>query len=144
MMYRSGYSYKDVNQSNILALKMKREFFEKLLLRSVESTDVVNLKRGDMQVRVQWDPERNARIQKVSTNGKVRSIQIGIPGSWKEEWIRDGIVSIEDVTEVARELKRVLDEERDVTEEDLVQRHIIPLETIYNLPEEVARVVRST
>jgi hypothetical protein len=31
MMYRSGYSYKDSNQSRILALKMTHENFQKLL-----------------------------------------------------------------------------------------------------------------
>ncbi|KAK6370448.1 hypothetical protein LTR64_005689 [Lithohypha guttulata] len=30
MMYRCGYSYKDSNQNNVLALKVKREFFEEL------------------------------------------------------------------------------------------------------------------
>jgi len=32
MMYRSGHSYKDVNQSNILALKVKRSFSRSCLL----------------------------------------------------------------------------------------------------------------
>lgn len=144
MMYRSGYSYKDENQSNILALRLKREVFEKLLMESVESDDRENLKSDGTQVRVQWDPERDVRIQKLNADGKIRSIQIGIGGVWKEYWLRNGIVCIEDVTEKARELKRVLDEEPNVTEEELLSRGLIPQEIVYNLPEKVAEVVRCT
>lgn len=142
MMYRSGYSYKDANQSNILAIKLKREFFEKLLANGVLSEDR-HAKRDEMTVRVQWDPERNVRIGRLITDASVRSIQIGIPRGWKESWVSEGIVGIEDVTERARELRRVLDEEV-VGDEELRRRGLIPVETVYVLPEEVAKIVQTS
>lgn len=143
MMYRAGYSYKDANQSNILALKIKRDYFHKMLMSSVLSEDE-NTRKGRGQVRVQWDPERNVRIGRLVNDGSVRSIQIGIPREMVTEWVRDGIVEIEDVTDRARELKRVLDEEKDVTMAALIERELVPEERVYMLPEEVAKVVGIT
>ena len=139
-MYRSGYGFKDANQSNILALKMKRSFFEELLGGGVLSEDK-EAQRGEVQVRVQWDPERTVRIGKVVADGSVRSIQVGIPRGWKERWVGEGIVGIEDVTHRAKELRRVLDEEEDVTNEELICRGLLPEEKVYILPGEVAKVV---
>lgn len=141
MMYRSGYSYKDANQSNILALKTKRECFEKLLKWSVNSMDDKNVKRDEWQVRVQWDPERNTRTAKLSANGRVRSIQIGVPAAVKAMWVKEGIVAIEDVTDKARELKRIIDEEETITEAELRARKLIPAEEVYKLSEEIASIV---
>ncbi|KAJ9659080.1 hypothetical protein H2198_003369 [Neophaeococcomyces mojaviensis] len=156
MMYRSGYSYKDANQSNILALKIKRSFFEKLLMAAV-LTNAKDVKRDEMTVSVQWDPERNVRIGRLDEGTKgvrgsgapgVRSIQIGIPAMRNQDWLDEGIVGIEDVTWRARELKRVLDDSREnktsLSEKDLVKMGLIPEEKIYVLPEEVAKVVGIT
>ncbi|KAK7932095.1 hypothetical protein PG985_002807 [Apiospora marii] len=132
MMYRAGYSYKDPNQARILALRMRREHFLELLRRGVLSHDAhrsaaaavaVNGARDDgdgskgeagsmetaaeEEVRIQWDPERSARLEKLG----YRSIQIGVPAALQSQWVNEWITSIEDVTERARELKRVLDEE---------------------------------
>lgn len=82
MMYRSGFSYKDVNQSNILALKISRVYFEKLLMSAVLSSG--QTRRDKRQVRVGWDPERDVRIGKMSADGRVRSIQVGIPMEFGE------------------------------------------------------------
>lgn len=143
MMYRAGYSYKDTNQSNILALRMKREYFHKLLSASVLSEDP-GTKSGEGQVRIQWDPERNVKVEKLVSDGNVRSIQIGIPRERVPLWLREGIVSIEDVTPRARQLKKVLDEEEGVTQEELMKRGLVPRERVYELPAEVARVAGVT
>ena len=140
MMYRAGYSFKDANQTNILALRLRRGFFEKLLAASVES-ESEEAKRDGEQVRIQWDPERNVRIQKLSSDGRVRSIQIGIPNGWKGQWLNEGIVTIEDVTDRARQLKKVLDQEPAISEEDLINQGLVPRERIYDLPEDITRVV---
>lgn len=161
MLYRSGYSYKDSRQECILAIKMKREYFEKLLMTGVQSDDKENLKlmkgqqnsveQGDsssnsegelqlnMRARIQWDPERNIMLDKVEG---VRSIQIGIPSGLCKEWIKEGIVGIEDVTEKARELKGLLDEDHEgrLTEKGLSGSGLIPAERVYTLPEQVARI----
>ena len=139
MMYRAGYSYKDENQSNILALRVRREFFENMLLTSVESGD--EKKRNGNQVRVQWDPERNVRIGVLSSDYRIRSIQIGIPAEVKDTWVSEGIVEIIDVTKVARELRRVLDGDPDITVQKLKEMGLIPEERTYPVSEELAKVL---
>ncbi len=57
------------------------------------------------QVRVQWDPERSARMEMLP----YRSIQIGISGDVSRKWVEEWIDGIEDVTEMARKLKKAID-----------------------------------
>lgn len=89
------------------------------------------------QVRVQWDPERTVRLEKLP----YRSIQIGIPAAMSPKWTESMIVSIEDVTEKARELKRLLDENEDITVEELVGRGLLPVEKVFDVPEHVQRLL---
>lgn len=146
MMYRSGYSYKDAGQSRILALKMKKDDFFGLLEQAVlsthpsphahvdkESTNKTVAHERATDVRVQWDPERNARLEGLP----YRSIQIGIPGTLSNKWAGEWVVSIEDVTERARELKKALEEEPDVSTEELVKRGLVPEEKPLDVPEEI-------
>lgn len=130
-MYRSGYSLKDSGQSRILALKMKHEDFVALLRRGV-------LARGEEEgdVRVQWDPERGPRLEKF----EYRSIQIGIPGGLSGTWAEEWVVGIEDVTERARELKRAVEE--DVTNAELVEKGLVPVERVFPVPEDVMKRLR--
>lgn len=130
-MYRSGYSHKEANQSRILALKMKKTSFLQMLEQSVLTKDVV---KGGKGVRVQWDPERGAGLEVLP----YRSIQIGIPAEMAEVWAREWIEGIEDVTDKARELKRVLDEKEDITSEDLVELGLMPDEKPFEVPEHIA------
>lgn len=143
-MYRSGYSYKDKGQERILAIKMTHANFQRLLL---EQAVVTHGQAGGLSdeerergVRVQWDPERSVRIGME----EFRSIQIGIGGKicrvWAEEWIE----GIEDVTERAREMKRVLDEDvgKVVTKEGLVERGVMPVERVYDVPSELRGVLK--
>ncbi|RFU81840.1 atp-dependent rna helicase dhx8 [Trichoderma arundinaceum] len=145
MMYRSGYSYKDDGQSRILALKMKREHFLGLLEQGVLSTHPSLHARVDKEstnktaherpsdVRVQWDPERNPKLEVLP----YRSIQIGIPRSLSTKWANDWIASIEDVIEKARELKRVLDEQPDISTDELVKKGLVPEEKPLDVPDEI-------
>ncbi|KAK6079764.1 integral membrane protein [Seiridium cupressi] len=121
MMYRSGYSYKDENQERILALKMRQEDFSNLLEKSKLTTDKTEglgdgdkggSSTGGAEVKVQWDPERTARLGRLD----YRSIQIGIRGSLRTEWVEKCIVEVQDVTERARALKVVLDENPEVSD----------------------------
>lgn len=102
--YRSGYSYKDPRQSHILALRLRCSAFEELL--SAATVSGVSGAKGE--VRVQWDPERGVEVERLAW----RSLQVGVGkgvvgGRWAE-----GVVGIEDVTERAREMKRLVDEGR--------------------------------
>ncbi|KAK3398352.1 hypothetical protein B0T20DRAFT_437246 [Sordaria brevicollis] len=86
-----------------------------------------------LDVKIQWDPERTVRLDTLN----YRSIQIGIPAGLIKEWAQSMIVSIEDVTDRARELKRILDERPDVTEEELAELGLLPEETEVEVPIEL-------
>jgi hypothetical protein len=149
MMYRSGYSYKDSRQAHILALKMRHEDFIKLLESAVlahgptrpqvgtEENEIEKRARSKCVV-VQWDPERSFRIGKLDH----RSIQIGIPRAVVEEWVKEGIMSIEDVTDRARLLKKAIDEGgENLTKEELVERGLLPEERVYELPDHLRKIL---
>lgn len=145
MMYRSGYSYKDEGQSRILALKMKKEHFLGLLEQGVLSNHPSLHARVDKEstnktaherptdVRIQWDPERSPKLEALP----YRSIQIGIPRPLSTKWANEWIVSIEDVTERARELKKVVDEQPDISVDELVKRGLVPEEKPLDVPDEI-------
>ena len=143
MMYRAGYSYKDPGQSRILALKMKHEHFIGLLEKGVLSKHAAS-KRDQTEggkrekssdVRIQWDPERTPKLGILP----YRSIQIGIPGALSETWANEWIAEIEDVTDKAQELKKAIDENPDITEEELVSLGLIPEERPFEVPESVQK-----
>ncbi|KAJ4271937.1 hypothetical protein NW762_000646 [Fusarium torreyae] len=138
MMYRAGYSFKDPGQSHILALRMKHEHFIALLEQGVLSSHAQKPQAGEKRekssdVRIQWDPERTPKLETLP----YRSIQIGIPGALSGQWANEWIVEIEDVTDKARELKRVIDERPDVTDEELLNLGLIFDERPFEVPESV-------
>lgn len=145
-MYRAGYSYKDPGQERILALKMRHEHFIALLERGVLSTHNADMAGGEKgtrdkasEVRIQWDPERDERLQVLP----YRSIQIGIPGSLSTQWAEEWIVEIEDVTDLARGLKAVLDERGgEVTREELVEMGHVPEEREFEVSEGIKEKLR--
>lgn len=130
MMYRAGYSHKDAGQSRVLALKMRHSDFISLLRRGSLTHGGGG---GEGDVRVQWDPERGPWLERRG----YRSIQIGIPGGLSGTWAEEWVVGIEDVTERARELKRVVEGEEGVTEEELVRRGLVPVEREFVVPDDV-------
>lgn len=135
MLYRSGYSHKDPGQERILALKMRRADFIGLLRRGLLSSHGTGGQEpGDgAAVRIQWDPERTVRLGKLPH----RSIQIGIPGALSRVWAEEWVVGIEDVTDKARELKRRLDEDGEVSDEELTRLGLVPDEQVFEVPEDV-------
>ena len=150
MMYRSGYSYKDPRQCRILALKMKHEHFNGLLERGVLSTHVPATpndsssaeqkprRERSTEVRVQWDPERTVKLGVLP----YRSIQIGIPGGLSETWVTEWIQQIEDVTDRARRLKKLLDEQPDIAGEELLKLGLVPVERPFPVPQSIREKLR--
>lgn len=151
MMYRAGYSYKDKNQERILALKMKHEHFIALLRNSTLTTESgrqntsgsaaspdERTREKSSVVKVQWDPERTPRLEKLS----YRSIQIGIPSSLAETWAKEWIVSVEDATDKARRLEQELRENQGVTDDELVRKGLLPLEREFPVPMEIQQALR--
>jgi hypothetical protein len=94
---------------------------------------IVQDKSGQTEVKIQWDPERDARLQRLD----YRSIQIGIPPGLVREWVGDWIARIEDVTETARQLKKTLDENPGIEDSKLVEMGLLPVEREFPLPEDL-------
>ena len=143
--YRSGYSFKDGKQECILAIRIKHENFMDILSRAVvnghemPSTSYVE----GQPVRIQRDPEGSAKLQALP----YRSIQIGIPRTLQERWMNDWIESIEDVTEKAQALKMhfghmATEEDPDISTTELIKRGLVPEERVYELPEQLLKVLK--
>lgn len=102
MLYRSGFASKQ-NQERILGIDIKRSGFEWALNNSTLSSHQSESQTADQwasllrssPVRVQWDPERDIKLDKVEG---VRAIQVGLSGPAAEHYVNDWIVRIEDVT----------------------------------------------
>jgi len=111
MMERSQWG-KRRNQNNILAIKIKREFWEELLSIAIltDPEDSVYSTGKDWQnqfnkakVHIQWDPERSIRGKKL----EYRTIQVGISRHLIEEYNKNGIVEISDFTPLAKKILKL-------------------------------------
>jgi hypothetical protein len=138
MMYRCGYGTKE-GQEVVLGIDITREGFEWALSNAVLShfdqdvhesqeswSDLVRKRL----VRVQWDPERNWRIEPI--NG-VRAIQIGLTGEAVERYVNEWVVGMEDVTPRAKEIHVAL--KSGATPPYLLDQEEIP----YPLPDSILR-----
>ncbi|GAB5493628.1 MAG: DUF4291 domain-containing protein [Phototrophicaceae bacterium] len=110
MLYRSGYATKK-RQEAILKIKVSHEGFLTILGESVETSytpriykDIddwrITLKKS--AVRHQWDPERYLTLAK---HPQRRAIQIGIRAWVVQKYVNDWIISLEDVTHLAKAIK---------------------------------------
>ena len=91
-------------------------------------------------VRVQWDPERDARLGVLP----YRSIQIGIQRGVGKVWTEGWICGIEDVTGKARALKKFLDENPKIDLTTLQEKGLMPLERVYPVDEELKEMLKMT
>ena len=102
MMYRSGWGMKK-GQEIVLAIRIKREFFDGILEQAVPSTHDTDLyaererwKRelSTSEVRIQWDPDHHPDGKKAAR----RAIQLGLRGSVLKTYSKDAIVQIIDIS----------------------------------------------
>ena len=107
MMYRSAYASKP-GQEFVLGIEITRDGFEWALRHAALSSyrPVFHASHEDwkrevkaMPVRIQWDPERDWRLQPIAGT---RAIQIGLSGKAIEHYVNEWIVGIENVTPIAR------------------------------------------
>ncbi|KAG6815703.1 hypothetical protein H0H87_012087 [Tephrocybe sp. NHM501043] len=137
--YRAGYSYKDMGQSHILALKMKHENFHQLLASAcVTHGNQLSEEEKMRPVRVQWDPERTPALEPLP----YRSIQIGISNRLSKKWVNEWVVNIEDVTARAMALKDALDTDKSLALEDLVVKGLVPREEVYEVSKELRQILK--
>ncbi|MGW7542529.1 DUF4291 domain-containing protein [Streptomyces sp. NPDC054770] len=112
MMYRCGWGTKE-GQETVLAVEISRDGFDWALrnaclssyAREVHSDRAAwqrQLKRAP--ARVQWDPERNLRLQPLP----YRSLQLGLSGEAARRYADEWTVTIRDVTPLAHEIHAVV------------------------------------
>jgi hypothetical protein len=130
MMYRCGWAAKP-GQETVLAVEITRDGFEWALRNACLSSYVRGL-HPDLSTwqrelkrsptRVQWDPERDLRSQPLP----YRSLQLGLSGEAVRRYADEWLVSIRDVTPLAREIHAL------VSSGDLdTARGLLPEETPY-------------
>ncbi|GAA2320884.1 DUF4291 domain-containing protein [Streptomyces kunmingensis] len=109
MMYRCGWGTKE-GQEVVLALEIDRGGFEWAVRHACLSSytrgvhaDQAAWKRELRQApaRVQWDPERDLRLQPLPH----RSLQLGLSGEAVRLYAEEWLVSVTDVTPLAREVR---------------------------------------
>jgi hypothetical protein len=114
MMYRCGCGCKP-GQEFILGIDIKREGFEWALEHAALSSYQAGFHASELEwkrsvanspVRVQWDPERNWRLGPIEGT---RAIQIGLSGEAIRRYVRDWIVRLEDVTTIAHDIARAIE-----------------------------------
>jgi len=100
MMYRAGWGTKE-GQEVILALRLRRTFFDSLLAAAVPSSwdqdryaekEEWSLAVGRSDVRLQWDPDHHPSGAKLLR----RAIQLGLRGEALEAFGRSELVEVID------------------------------------------------
>ncbi len=130
MMFRAGWATKE-NQERILAIMLSRKTFESILAEavhtsfksSVYSTEADwKLALNASDVRIQWDPDHSPSGHPMER----RAIQIGMKGKTAEQYAKEWIVGIEDITEFVHQQKQILTNR-------LIQELLVPKEAVYQL-----------
>jgi len=102
MMYRAGWASKE-GQEHILAVRLKRTFFDELLRLVVPSTYNPNSFATQEEwkaavtasnVRLQWDPDHDPLGNSVER----RAVQLGLRGEILRRCAETELLSIEDIT----------------------------------------------
>ena len=129
MMYRSNWG-RSQGQEVVLAIRLKKTFFDSLLELAVPSSfDTINfathedwknaVERSD--VRLQWDPDHRPN----GTKEERRAIQLGLRGATLEAYGKQEIVEIINISElIASQRVNVMDEN--------LGKLVIPSERPYN------------
>jgi len=140
MMERSNWGQKS-NQEHILAIQLKRTIFENILSQGILTSPSKRVYKSgiewqtqfkDAKIYLQWDPERSFRGNKL----EYRSIQIGISRHLIEEYVKEWIVSIQDMTPVVKKMHQ-LSKKGDHTK---AKKHL-PIEKAYSLKDEIKKVI---
>lgn len=112
MMERSNWGLKK-DQQRILAIRIKRTFFDTLLEQAVLTMPEAHVYPhagiwetlfAQANVYVQWDPERSINGKKLEH----RSLQLGISRNLISQFNEDAIVAIDDLTPLVRKCHNLL------------------------------------
>jgi hypothetical protein len=112
MMYRSGWAQKP-GQERVLAVTITRAGLEWALSHACLSDYEPDIhgsheawreRKLAAPVRVQWDPERSIRLERLEH----RAIQIGLGGDSVVRYVEEWIVGLADVTPLAHEIQALV------------------------------------
>lgn len=112
MMYRCGWASKP-GQECVLAVRLRRPFFDELLLAAVSSSfeaspldsrETWQRSVATSEVRLQWDPDHDPAGRPLVR----RAIQLGLRARMLKRFGEDEILSIEDMTPFVKEQARRL------------------------------------
>lgn len=130
MMFRSGWAGK-VGQERVLAIRIRRSFFDEILSCAVVSSydaaaypDQVAWKQAieTSDVRLQWDPDHDPAGNCV----KRRAVQLGLRGETLRRYGKEAILEISDMTAFVREQYRHL-----ASTEQMQDNLLLPTEIVY-------------
>lgn len=102
MMFRAGWATKE-GQEHILAVRLRRPFFDELLkvvvpsafdARRFASREAWQAQVAASQVRLQWDPDHDPAGKPLER----RAVQLGLRGSALRRYAQEELISIEDIT----------------------------------------------
>jgi hypothetical protein len=140
MAYRSGWATKP-GQVRVLAVEITRAGFEWALARAAlthyepgvhPSREAWESQAAASPCRVQWDPERGLRLQRLTH----RTLQLGLAGPAVHHYVNEWTVSLTDITP---DIHQIHDH---VAAGSLaVAQQLLPIERPYPLPPDLARRV---
>jgi hypothetical protein len=133
MLYRCGYGRKP-GQEVVLRIKISHQGWLEALLGAVLSKYKQQI-HGEKaffdkglkvsECRVQWDPDRSLALGRLER----RAIQVGLRGAMVERYARDWILAIDDVTELAHEVRDAVAAKTETP--------VVPAERIYQVAPEI-------
>jgi hypothetical protein len=103
MMYRSGWGTKE-GQEVVLALRLRRPFFDRLLSLAIPSSFIADLYSSrdawrealaSSEVRLQWDPDHDPEGRPLLR----RALQLGLRGGILEDFGKSELLEVIDMTE---------------------------------------------
>jgi len=129
MMYRCGWASK-VGQETVLAIHLKRTYFDDLLSEAFPSSNTLGLSKPEWNrevaasdVRLQWDPDHDPYGNKETR----RAIQLGLRNDYLTPFQGEGIIAIENITGF------VLEQSKHIKKGDLSSL-MTPTERCYPVP----------
>lgn len=135
MMYRSGWGTK-AGQEIILAIRISRELFEKILELAISSTynrlafpteKEWSIAGKKSPVRLQWDPDHSPTGAKVER----KAIQLGLRREILDKYGKEPL-EIEDISDFVAE-------QRENAKPSRYEQLVLPLEHVYTPQSEIAR-----
>lgn len=130
MMYRCDWLQADDEQARVLAIRVRRSFFDTLLDTAVassfgasglESRDAWKRALRRSEVRLQWDPDHGPTGAKLAR----RAVQVGLRGTMLRRFVSEETLSIEDISDFVREQR---------THRGALEALRVPVERVYVRP----------